>query len=133
MFSVESWNKLFVPHKIRTFSRLDVTGRFWARQRTFWTLSPLIPQFKVFRGSRYFTQTLQYLFSPAAIESPIVIVLKRFVIKLEQWWRWKFNQFVFENFTEGIVVVMVYRLCFDRFNCFLIIKIKAYENNVRWK
>ena len=48
----ESVNKLFVPHKITTFLRLDMTGKFWARHKTFWILSPPIPQFKVFRGSR---------------------------------------------------------------------------------
>ena len=73
MSSGESWNKLFVPHRITTFLRLDMTGRFWSRYKTFWILSP-IPQFRVFRGSRYFVQTLRYLFSPAAIESPIIIV-----------------------------------------------------------
>ena len=109
--SGESWNKLFFPHKI-TFLRLNMTGRFWARYKTFWTLSPPIPQSKVFRGSRYFIQTLQYLFSPAAIESLIIIVLKQSDIKLEQWWRWKFNQFIFENLIQGIVVLMVYRLLF---------------------
>ena len=35
MSSVESWNKLFVPHKITTFLRLDMTGRFWVRHKTF--------------------------------------------------------------------------------------------------
>ena len=101
MYSGESSNKLFVPHKITTFLRFDMTGRFWACDKTFWTLLPPIPQFKVFRGYRYFVQTLPYLFSPAAIESPITIVLKWFVIKLEQWWPWKFNQFVFENIIDG--------------------------------
>ena len=84
MSSGESWNKLFVPHKPTKFLRLYMTGRFWARHKIFGTLSPPIPQCKVFRGSRYFMQTRRYLFSPAAIEPPIIIVLKRFVIKLEQ-------------------------------------------------
>ena len=84
MTSGESWNKLFVLHKITTFLRLDMTERFCTRHKTFRTLSPPIPKFRVFRGSRYFVQTLRYLFSPAAIEPPIIIVLERFVIKLEQ-------------------------------------------------
>ena len=86
--SDESWSKLFVPHKITTLLRLEMTERFWACYKTFWALSLYIPQFKVYWGSRYFVQTLRYLFSPAAIEYPIIIDLKQFVIKLEQWWRW---------------------------------------------
>ena len=109
--SGKPWNKFFVPHKIKTFLRLDMTGRLWTCYKSFWTLSPQIPQFKVFRGSRYFVQTLRYLFSAAAIESPI-IVLKRFVIKLEQWLQWKFNQFVFDNLIGGIVIIMIYRRLF---------------------
>ena len=99
--------RVICQHKITTFLRLDMTCGFWARHKTFWTLSPSIPQFKVFRGSRCFVQTLRCLFSPAAIESPIIIVLKRFFIKLEHCWGWKFNQFVFENLIEGTVVIMV--------------------------
>ena len=83
--SGESWNKLFFQYKIMIFLRLDMTRRFWARYKKFWTLSPPIPQFiKVFRGSRYFVQTRWYQFNPAAIESLIIIVLKRFFVKLEQ-------------------------------------------------
>ena len=104
--SGESWNKLFFSHKIMTYLTFDMTGRFWACHKTFWTLLPPIPQFRVFRGSWYFVET-QYLFSPAAIESLIIIDLRQFVIKLEQWWRWKFNQVVIENLKEGTVVIMI--------------------------
>ena len=48
--SGELWFKLFVPHKTTTFLMLLTTGRLWARHRTYWTLSPLIPQFKALRG-----------------------------------------------------------------------------------
>ena len=105
--SGESWNKLFFSQKIMTYLTFDMTGRFWACHKTFWTLLPPIPQFRVFRGSWYFVETHQYLFSPAAIESLIIIDLRQFVIKLEQWWWWKFNQVVIENLKEGIVVRMI--------------------------
>ena len=63
--SGESWNKLFVPEKI-TFFRLE---RFWARHKIDWMLSSPIPQFSVFRGPRYFFQTIRYLLNPASIKS----------------------------------------------------------------
>ena len=30
-----SLNKLYVPHKIATFLRSDITGRFWTLHKTF--------------------------------------------------------------------------------------------------
>ena len=108
--SGESWNKLFVPYRTTTFLRLDMTGTFGPAIKHSELYRLLYHNLRVFRGSRYFSQTLRYLFSPAAIESVIIIVLKQFVIEMQQRWRWKFNQFVFENLIEGIVVIMIYSL-----------------------
>ena len=76
--SGESWNKLFVAHRITTFLRLDMTWRFCAHHKRLPITSYIT--IWVFRGSWYFVQTLWYLFSPAANESLIIIILKGFLL-----------------------------------------------------
>ena len=59
---------LLVPHKIITFFKQDICGKWIALQRTFSAWSPLMSKLKLL--GKYFYQVPLYLFRPFTIESP---------------------------------------------------------------
>ena len=62
---------LFVPHMMIAFWRLGHDGKFLHCHKIFFTLSPPIPQFIVYKGLKYLFQILEYQDKLAIIESLI--------------------------------------------------------------
>ena len=87
---------------------LFTTGKLRARHKTFWTLSPPIPQFKVLKG-KFPIHTFWFRLNPATLNAQLALFNPQ-LVKKEQYLRCNPSQFCLENLEGIVVIVMILEL-----------------------